>query len=164
MKNSILLAVVLCLMAPLALAEDAPDPLIDKFVNDYYKAMRGNELESLRSLIHPKSLACIDKVSHKYFRQDLSLSDHNLKASPPSWKPIDLTAFKSAPEFAQLPVTPEKGIQISWQEGNIHHVNALARMLLLTQVDGRYVEVSFCLNAEQVKKRNEFFARKKAAK
>ncbi len=162
MKNSILLVLALCFYPVLSVA-DATDTHIDKFVSEYSQAYRKNDITGLRSLIHPKSLACIDKVSSDYFKQELSLSSGD-SSTPATWKQVDISTLQTTPGFERLPASPEKGIKVTWQEGTAASVKEVTHMVLLAQDKGNYVAVLACLTPEQIQKRNAFFTKQKTEK
>jgi hypothetical protein len=155
-----LIIFIAALSLPDAAQAEAP-PLTaseQAFISAYIKALKESDTEQLRALTDPNSVACIERMTPRWFEQTLYPYKNFPAVDPPD---VTLSDFSiTLPPGIIFPDPPQKLLVMEWKNRTASSAQRGAGIQLsLIETDGGVFQVLPCPSEETIKKRDEFFRR-----
>jgi hypothetical protein len=142
MRNVLSACAITVFLVSHAVGADPDAAIRTTFVDPWVSAVRAKDLAKVKSLFHPKVLACINEQTRDYFDdsfahivRDSVAGSYKITKLEPLKGP--LPAFLPADSFA-LPVQPTYEVQV--QSGD------LVWALFLAESNGSWYDVGYCPN------------------
>ena len=122
---------------------------ISVFVNQYIQAFNAKDLEQLRSLLHPASIACVASQAQYFY--DEMLKTH-IREPIPRTARVDTKTVDDHQElpgkgWAEFPIRPSHEIHVTYSRGPEDSADLI---VWAVQQNGRWYQVEPCLTAAAV--------------
>jgi hypothetical protein len=134
---------------------------INEFLKQYVSAINSRDIVTYRSLLHPKSLACITPESNDYYDRAFRVNmrhpipaDYKFEVKPVG--NYDKLGFEG---YAVFPIRPAQLVQIEYSRGA---ENTGEVIFWLLQDQGGWAEIFPCATQETIKRFNAEASERKA--